>query len=184
MNVHEELLSWVSAGLEEPRSRCNHYIDFCFCVWAIHAFFQYLLVLSTKHLLTFSCSQFSVVLFFITGSIVGRIYNSPTYVDGDVVWTSPITKGVVKENQEVATESGSKYYLSSEPLEEANKHADIAKATSPSAPQKTATMRVTPESLAAALKDISGAVNELELSLGQLSGDDAKPSSKKSGAQK
>lgn len=120
---------------------------------------------------------------FITGSIVGRIYNSPTYVDGDIVWTSPITKGTVKENQEVATESGSKYYLSSEPLEGANKHADIAKPTSPSAPQKTATMRVTPESLAAALKDISGAVNELELSLGQLSGDDAKPSSKKSGAQ-
>lgn len=117
------------------------------------------------------------------GSIVGRIYNSPTYVDGDVVWTSPITKGVVKENQEVATESGSKYYLSSEPLEGASKHADIAKATSPSAPQKTATMRVTPESLAAALKDISGAVNELELSLGQLSGEGAKPSSKKSGAQ-
>ncbi len=116
--------------------------------------------------------------FLIIGSIVGRIYNSPTYVDGDVVWTSPITKGVVKENQEVATESGSKYYLSAEPLEE-TENADIAKATSPSAPQKTATMRVTPETLAAALKDISGAVNELELSLGQLSGD--APSKKSKG---
>jgi len=105
------------------------------------------------------------------GSIVGRIYNSPTYVDGDVVWTSPITEGTVKENAEVSTESGSRYYLSSAPLEDTSKQADIEKvkeakvAPPPSAPQKTATMRASPEDLAKALREISGKVNDLESSL-------------------
>ena len=121
---------------------------------------------------------------FITGSIVGRIYNSPTYVDGDVVWTSPITKGNVKENEEVSTESGSKYFLSSAPLEDTTKQADIAKAKSTTSPppQKTATMRTTPENLAAALKEISGAVSELEssLKLGLEGASPSKTSSSKS----
>jgi len=99
------------------------------------------------------------------GSIVGRIYNSPTYVDGDIVWTSPITKGTVKENAEVSTESGSRYYLSSAPLDGEGKPP----ARSPQkvqAPQKTSTMRTTPDNLVQVLKNLSGAVNEIEASLG------------------
>jgi len=45
------------------------------------------------------------------GSVVGRIYNSSSYEDGDVVWTSPISKGRIEENSEIATESGSRYFL-------------------------------------------------------------------------
>lgn len=104
------------------------------------------------------------------GSIVGRIYNSSTYVDGDVVWTSPITKGTVKENAEVSTESGSKYYLSAAPLEEVKEESSAAPAAAPRAtpsanPQKAGTMRTPPEDLAAALKEISSKVKELESSL-------------------
>ncbi len=114
---------------------------------------------------------------WFTGSIVGRIYNSSTYVDGDVVWTSPITQGTVKENQEVSTESGSRYYLSSAPLEDTSKQADIAKvkeaSVPPAAPQKTATMRASPENLAAALREISGKVTELESSLATMATQEA-----------
>lgn len=105
------------------------------------------------------------------GSIVGRIYNSSTYVDGDVVWTSPITEGTVKENAEVSTESGSKYYLSAAPLEEVKEESSAAapaaapRATPSANPQKAGTMRTPPEDLAAALKAISGKVKELESSL-------------------
>ena len=114
-----------------------------------------------------------------TGSIVGRIYNSPTYVDGDVVWTSPITQGTVQDDSTVSTESGSKYYLSSAPSEEpptedtkVDEPIAVA-APAPSATLKnTNTMRVTPENLAAVLRGITGAVNELENSLG-LSGEGA-----------
>ena len=115
-----------------------------------------------------------------TGSIVGRIYNSPTYVDGDVVWTSPITQGTVQDNSTVSTESGSRYYLSSAPSEEPptedTKEVDepiAVAAPAPSATLKnTNTMRVTPENLAAVLRGITGAVSELENSLG-LSGEGA-----------
>lgn len=103
------------------------------------------------------------------GSIVGRIYNSSTYVDGDVVWTSPITQGTVKENAEVATESGSRYYLSSAPLENAEEKKEAPAPAPPApvaAPQKTSTLRVPPENLAEVLKNISGAVSEIESSLG------------------
>eukprot|EP00534_Pseudo-nitzschia_fraudulenta_P000766 CAMPEP_0201125270 /NCGR_PEP_ID=MMETSP0850-20130426/20417_1 /ASSEMBLY_ACC=CAM_ASM_000622 /TAXON_ID=183588 /ORGANISM="Pseudo-nitzschia fraudulenta, Strain WWA7" /LENGTH=603 /DNA_ID=CAMNT_0047393197 /DNA_START=151 /DNA_END=1962 /DNA_ORIENTATION=+ len=114
------------------------------------------------------------------GSIVGRIYNSPTYVDGDVVWTSPITQGTVQDNSAVSTESGSRYYLSSAPSEEPptedTKEVDepiAVAAPAPSATLKnTNTMRVTPENLAAVLRGITGAVSELENSLG-LSGEGA-----------
>ena len=47
----------------------------------------------------------------MSGSVVGRIYNSSSYEDGDVVWTSPISKGRIEENSEIATESGSRYFL-------------------------------------------------------------------------
>lgn len=99
------------------------------------------------------------------GSIVGRIYNSPTYVDGDIVWTSPITKGTVRENAEVSTESGSRYYLSSAPLDEAKKPSEVPKPPV-QPPQKTSTMRTTPDNLVQVLKNISGAVSEIESSLG------------------
>ena len=111
--------------------------------------------------------------YFPTGSIVGRIYNSPTYVDGDVVWTSPITKGTVKENAEVSTESGSRYYLSAAPLESTEKAPEEEKPPPPPSPppqsappQKTSTMRTTPDNLVQVLKNISGAVSEIESSLG------------------
>jgi len=110
------------------------------------------------------------------GSIVGRIYNSSTYVDGDVVWTSPITKGTVQENAEVSTESGSRYYLSAAPLDDSSppKSAAVAAPTPPppkpkppqATPQKTSTMRASPESLAAMLKGITSKVSELESSMG------------------
>lgn len=91
-------------------------------------------------------------------------------MDGDVVWTSPITKGTVKENAEVSTESGSKYYLSAAPLEEVKEESSAAPAAAPRAtpsanPQKAGTMRTPPEDLAAALKEISSKVKELESSL-------------------
>jgi len=106
------------------------------------------------------------------GSIVGRIYNSSTYVDGDIVWTSPITKGTVKENAEVSTESGSRYYLSAAPLENASKAPEEKKPPAPppaptiAPPQKTSTMKTTPENLLRVLQNISGAVSEIESSLG------------------
>lgn len=110
------------------------------------------------------------------GSIVGRIYNSPSYVDGDVVWTSPITSGTVKDNSEVSTESGSKYYLSPEPSDEPlteDTQEEPALEVAPPAPKapaatlkNTNTMRVTPENLAAVLQGIAGAVSEIESSLG------------------
>ena len=92
-------------------------------------------------------------------------------MDGDVVWTSPITEGTVKENAEVSTESGSKYYLSAAPLEEVKEESSAAapaaapRATPSANPQKAGTMRTPPEDLAAALKAISGKVKELESSL-------------------
>lgn len=109
------------------------------------------------------------------GSIVGRIYNSSSYVDGDVVWTSPITQGTVVENSEVSTESGSRYYLSAMPAEEPQtedtKEPEVedipAPARKPAATLKNInTMKVTPDNLAAVLKNISGAVSELESTLG------------------
>ena len=106
--------------------------------------------------------------FRITGSIVGRIYNSPTYVDGDVVWTSPITNGIVKENNEVSTESGSRYFLSAAPIEEEKK--DDAGEAKPIRPQKAGTMRMAPENLAAVLQEMTGKINELESSLGLQKG--------------
>jgi len=136
------------------------------------------------------------------GSIVGRIYNSSTYVDGDVVWTSPITNGTVKENAEVSTESGSKYYLSAAPLEESITHQDIKAEEKPAPPiapyirptppppppaanpQKTNTMRATPDNLAAFLKEISGAVSDLESSLGIQSGGGASKSKSSTKKQK
>lgn len=118
------------------------------------------------------------------GSIVGRIYNSSTYVDGDVVWTSPITKGTVKENAEVSTESGSKYYLSASPLEELKEEpsAPAPKPTPSANPQKASTMRTPPEDLAAALREISGKVRELESSLAL--GGSRRPTGKSSRKQK
>lgn len=120
------------------------------------------------------------------GSIVGRVYNSSTYVDGDVVWTSPITEGTVKENEVVSTESGSKYYLSAAPLEDTSKQADIAKveeaaaasAPAPPAanPQKTTTLRI--------LKEINSAVSELESSLQLLSEGGGSPAPSSSSSSK
>ena len=111
----------------------------------------------------------------LTGSIVGRIYNSSSYVDGDVVWTSPITKGTVQENSEVSTESGSRYYLSAQPSEEAptedTKEPDddiIVAAPTAVTLQNISTngVKVTPENLAAVLTEITKTVREIESSLG------------------
>lgn len=119
------------------------------------------------------------------GSIVGRIYNSSTYVDGDVVWTSPITKGTVQDNAEVSTESGSRYYLSSAPSEEAptedTKEVEIEEEpiAVPAAPAASTTLKnITPDNLAAVLKGITGAVSELESTLG-LSPSNSSSSGKK-----
>jgi hypothetical protein len=105
-------------------------------------------------------------------------------VDGDVVWTSPITKGTVKENAEVSTESGSKYYLSASPLEELKEEpsAPAPKPTPSANPQKASTMRTPPEDLAAALREISGKVRELESSLAL--GGSRRPTGKSSRKQK
>jgi len=125
------------------------------------------------------------------GSIVGRIYNSSSYVDGDVVWTSPITKGTVHENSEVSTESGSRYYLSAQPSEEAptedtkKPEGDDIVVAAPTAVTlkniSTNGVKVTPENLAAVLTEITKTVSEIESSLG-LSSKSAEPasSSKKS----
>jgi hypothetical protein len=47
--------------------------------------------------------------------VSGRIYNSRAFSDGDFVETSPITQGNVENGSVVATKSGSRYFLSSEP---------------------------------------------------------------------
>jgi len=120
------------------------------------------------------------------GSIVGRIFNSKTYVDGDVVWTSPITEGTVKENAEVPTESGSRYYLSSAPLEDDKKgetkaetKAETPAPVAPKPPQKTSTVRTTPDNLMSVLKGLSASVHELETSLGLGAGASGSSSSRK-----
>ena len=121
--------------------------------------------------------------FSSSGSVVGRIYNSPTYVDGDVVWTSPITKGYVEANSEVSTESGSRYFLAAPPKEENEEPApDIistdepmkeepptkegSSTSTPPVLDRSVTTAVTPDNLAEVLKGISGAVGEIETLLG------------------
>jgi len=103
------------------------------------------------------------------GSVVGRIYNSSSYEDGDVVWTSPISKGTIEDNAEVATESGSRYFLAPQTGKE-----DEAAASKPTQEvlvkpvlRQSPTKTVTPDNLYEVLQGISGAVHEMkEASLG------------------
>ena len=48
------------------------------------------------------------------GGVSGRIYSSPNFADGDFVETSRISKGKLENGSVVATESGSRYFLSAE----------------------------------------------------------------------
>jgi len=104
------------------------------------------------------------------GSVVGRIYNSPSYEDGDVVWTSPISKGTIGDDSEVATESGSRYFLAAQPEAEVpsddkqtkDKPNDTKETPSTSSLKQTTTTMVTPENLYEVLKGISGAVTDLK----------------------
>jgi hypothetical protein len=122
------------------------------------------------------------VYFIFSGSVVGRIYNSSSYEDGDVVWTSPISKGTIEDNAEVATESGSRYFLAPQTGKEDEAAASkptlevITNSGSSSAPkaasskpvlQQSPTKTVTPDNLYEVLQGISGAVHEMkEASLG------------------
>jgi hypothetical protein len=135
-------------------------------------------------LLFFLILEICFSFFHLLGSVVGRIYNSSSYEDGDVVWTSPISKGTIEDNAEVATESGSRYFLAPQTGKE-----DEAAATKPtqevitnsssssSSTEKEAsskpvlkqspTRAVTPDNLYEVLQGISGAVHEMkEASLG------------------
>jgi hypothetical protein len=49
------------------------------------------------------------------GGVSGRIYNSRSFSDGDFIETSPIMKGSIQDGSVVATSSGSRYFLSSQP---------------------------------------------------------------------
>ena len=111
----------------------------------------------------------SLFVLSLTGSVVGRIYNSSSYEDGDVVWTSPISKGTIEDNAEVATESGSRYFLAPQTGKE-----DEAAASKPTQEvlvkpvlRQSPTKTVTPDNLYEVLQGISGAVHEMkEASLG------------------
>jgi len=45
------------------------------------------------------------------GSITGIVSGSPHLNDGDMVTTSPIVSGLLKQNEKVTTATGSTYYL-------------------------------------------------------------------------
>lgn len=112
------------------------------------------------------------------GSVVGRIYNSPSYEDGDVVWTSPINKGNIEGNSEVATESGSRYFLAAQRAPEVatNKKQENVKsktstsqakvtdetAVSKSPLNQTNINAVSADNLHEMLQQILGTVNELK----------------------
>jgi len=110
------------------------------------------------------------------GSVVGRIYNSSSYEDGDVVWTSPISKGTIEPNSEVATESGSRYFLAAQPAaKEATddeKTSEEVNTSSPPPPPKgieevsakseMTHSNITPDNLYEVLQGISGAVNDIK----------------------
>jgi chemotaxis protein histidine kinase CheA len=70
---------------------------------------------------TLFLSGFSCVLLYnltllrcSTGGVSGRIFGSPSFKDGEVLETSPISKGTIESGSVVMTVSGSRYFLSSE----------------------------------------------------------------------
>ena len=72
-------------------------------------------MVSQKNILDDLISIFDSALFCgTTGGITGRIYGSSNFSEGEIVETSPITKGIIDNGEVVQTSSGSRYFLSPE----------------------------------------------------------------------